>query len=135
MADDRDTAISGTNAPGQPAPAIGPLALVRFTAELGMLAALGYGGWHLVESVALSAVMALVLPVAAATVWGRWIAPRAAHRLTDPAKLAVEVVLFAVAAGVLVLAGPQPLTTLLAVGLLLSFLLSLPHRRTELPGR
>lgn len=111
---------------------IGVLALVRFAAELGMLAALGYGGWHLVDPVALSVVLALALPLAAATVWGRWVAPRAGHRLADPAKLAVEIALFSVAAGLLVLAGPNPLTTVLAVGLLLMFLVSLPHRKTEL---
>jgi hypothetical protein len=116
---------------------IGVLALVRFAAELGMLAALGYGGWHLVEPVALSVVLALALPLAAATVWGRWIAPRAGHRLADPAKLAVEVILFATTAGLLALAGPNPLATVLAAGLLLMFLVSLPHRKTELdnPGQ
>jgi hypothetical protein len=113
---------------------IGVLALVRFAAELGMLTALGYGGWHLVDQTALSVVLAVALPLAAAVVWGRWIAPRAAPRLSDPAKLVVEVVLFAAAAVVLVLAGPNPLAVVLASGLALMFLVSLPHRRTE-PGR
>lgn len=133
MPDDRDAAISGAGSSDQPAPQIGPLALVRFTAELGMLTALGYGGWHLLEPVALSVVLVLALPLVAASVWGRWVAPRAAHRLADPARLAIEVVLFATAAGVLVLAGPHPLATVLAAVLLLSFLVSLPHRKTELP--
>jgi hypothetical protein len=110
---------------------VGILGLVRFAAELGMLAALGYGGWHLVDRVALSVVLAVVLPLAAALVWGRWIAPRAARRLTDPAKLLVEVILFASAAVVLVVAGPHPLTTVLAGGLVLMFLISLPHRKAE----
>lgn len=112
---------------------IGVLALIRFAAELGMLAALGYGGWHLVNAVALSVVLALALPLAAATVWGRWIAPRAQHRLADPGKLAVELVLFLAAAGLLVLAGPNPLTSVLSVCLMLMFLVSLPHRKAETP--
>lgn len=131
MLDDREAVRGAADASGHP-PQIGVLALTRFAAELGMLAALGYGGWHLVDSVALSVVLALAPPLAAATVWGRWIAPRAPHRLVDPAKLAVEVTLFAAAAGLLVPAGPNPLTTVLAVGLLLMFLTSLPHRKTEL---
>lgn len=129
MSEDPRPASTGSNTH---APAIGALALIRFAAELGMLAALGYGGWHLVGPVALSVVLALALPVAAATVWGRWIAPRAAHRLTDPAKLAVEVVLFATAAGLLVLVGPNPLAIVLSAGLLLMFVVSLPHRSSEL---
>lgn len=111
---------------------IGMLALVRFAAGLGMLAALGYGGWRLVDPAALSVVLALALPLAAAMIWGRWIAPRARHRLADPAKLAAGVILFAGAAGLLALAGPNPLTTVLSFVLLLMFLVSLPHRRTEL---
>jgi hypothetical protein len=120
------------SAPQQPHAQIGPLALLRFAAELGMLASLGYGGWHLVDQTVLSVLMAVALPLAAAVAWGRWIAPRAPRRLTDPAKLLVEVVLFTVAAGLLVLAGPGPLAAVLAGGLLAMFLVSLPHRKTEL---
>ncbi len=37
----------------------------------------------------------LVLPVLAAVVWGVFVGPRAVRRLADPARLGVEVVLFA----------------------------------------
>jgi hypothetical protein len=131
MPGDRDPRPSGSRGPRGPEPEVGILGLVRFTAELGMLGSLGYGGWHLADQVSLSVVLAVALPLLAATVWGRWIAPRAAHRLTDPAKLFVEVILFASAAAVLILAGPNPVTTVLAIGLVLMFLVSLPHRKTE----
>jgi hypothetical protein len=73
------------------------LAAVRFAAELGMLAGLAYVGWRIAEgSQAVALILAVVLVAVAATVWGAWVAPRAAKRLEDPARLAVEVTLFAV---------------------------------------
>ena len=71
------------------------LAAVRFAAELGMLAGLAYVGWRIAEdSQAVALLLAVVLVAVAATVWGAWVAPRAAKRLEDPARLAVELVLF-----------------------------------------
>jgi threonine/homoserine efflux transporter RhtA len=83
------------------------LAVVRFTAELGLLAALFYVGWRLApDRTALALALTAALPVAAALTWNRWVAPRAQHRLEDPARLAVELALFAVAVVGLVLVGP-----------------------------
>ncbi|WP_323097843.1 YrdB family protein [Intrasporangium sp. YIM S08009] len=100
---------SGEGSSVPPTPT-GPWLLVgagRFAAELGMLAALGVGGWTAGAraGAAVGVVVAVALPVLAAVVWGRWVAPRAGHRLEDPARLGVEVVLFAAAAGGLVRAG------------------------------
>jgi hypothetical protein len=83
------------------------LAVVRFTAELGMLAALAYAGWRLLsDTPALGIVAAIALPVVAAVVWGAWVAPKATRRLEDPARLAVELVLFGAAvAGLLLVVG------------------------------
>ena len=39
---------------------------------------------------------AIVAPVAAGAVWGRWMAPKSRHRLVDPRRLAAELVFFAV---------------------------------------
>jgi hypothetical protein len=74
------------------------LAAVRFLAELGLLAALGYVGWELAgENAGVGVVLAVVLAALAAAAWGAWVAPRAARRLDDPARLAVEVALFGTA--------------------------------------
>lgn len=70
------------------------LAALRFAAELGMLAALAYVGWRSADGGLPGVVLAVALPVLAGSVWGRWVAPRASKRLTDPARLAVELVLF-----------------------------------------
>ena len=58
----------------------------RFVAELALLAALAWGGWHLTGSTPLALVAAVVLPALAALVWGRWVAPQAGHRLADPTR-------------------------------------------------
>src|SRR6478672_8314869 len=84
------------------------LLALRFLAELGMLACLGFGGWQVGDTMLASIALGLGLPLVAATVWGRWIAPRASHRLRDPARLAVEVTLFAAALAVVITAKPAP---------------------------
>ena len=74
------------------------LAAVRFLAELGMLGSLAYVGWRIGSgNQAVGVVAAVLLVAVAASVWGRWIAPRASARLADPARLAVELVLFGAA--------------------------------------
>ena len=78
---------------------------VRFVLELCLLAAWAVVGWHLGGAVVLRVLLAVLLPAAAATAWGLWVAPRATRRLDDPARLGVEVVLFAGAAAGLALAG------------------------------
>jgi hypothetical protein len=108
------------------------LLAIRFAAELGLLAALAWAGWSLPESTALSLVAAVLLPVAAALVWGRWVAPRASRRLSDPARAAVEVLLFFVAFVLLTRSEPQPDTLAWGLGLLAAYLVSMPARRVEL---
>ncbi len=82
------------------------LATVRFLAELGMLAAIGYAGWRLAgEHQGIGAALALVFAALAAAVWARWVAPRAKARLEDPARLVVEIVMFGIAVAGLVIAG------------------------------
>ena len=68
---------------------------VRFLLELCMLAAWAVVGWHLGGAVVVRVLVAVLLPALAATVWGLWVAPRARRRLEDPARFAVEAVLFA----------------------------------------
>jgi hypothetical protein len=113
-------------------PGLAVLAAIRFLAELGLLAALGYIGWRLGGTVALSVVLAAVLPLAAALVWGRWVAPRADRRLPDPSRLGVEITLFAGAFLGLLLTGSPPGAAVAGVMLWAAFLVSSPVRRRGL---
>lgn len=79
----------------------------RFVAELSLLAALGTTGWVLGRASAgvwFGVLLAVLLPAVAAGVWGAWVAPRAKHRLADPARMAVEGLLFGGACALLVVA-------------------------------
>ena len=107
------------------------LLTLRFLAELGLLAALAWVGWHLSGSVALALPAAVLLPVLAAVVWARWVAPRATHRLRDPLRAGVELVLFFTAFVLLTRAEPHPDTVGWGLGLLLAYAVSLPARRVE----
>ena len=75
---------------------------VRFLTELALLAVLAVvvagltAAWRCGFRWPRSAV------VAAATIWGLWIAPRAQRRLPDPWRLVVEIVLFGLATAGLV---------------------------------
>jgi hypothetical protein len=107
------------------------LLAVRFLGELGMLACLGIGGWQLAGSVLASAALGLALPLVAAALWGRWVAPRAQHRLRDPARLAVEVALFGVALLVMLAADPSPAMPVVGAAVFAAFLASIPARGHE----
>ncbi|MGH3506490.1 MAG: YrdB family protein [Nocardioidaceae bacterium] len=113
------------DAPDTDDPPIGPLALVRLISELVMLVALGYVGWELGTGVLTSLPLAIVLPVAAAVTWGRWVAPRATRRLEDPARLGVELVVFGVTAAGLVWVGSWAAAVVLAV----LYAVGTPHGR------
>jgi hypothetical protein len=108
---------------------VGLLDAVAFAAELAMLAGLVVGGWALGDSWPASLVLAVVLTVAVAAVWGRWCAPRAGHRLRRPLRWTVKSALVMATFLLLVLAGPRPEGPILAVLMLLAFALSLPTDR------
>jgi uncharacterized protein DUF2568 len=96
--------------------ALAPVVLaVRFLTELGLLAALVVGALSLDAPVIVRVLLAVAAPAAAAAVWGRFVAPRAAHRLPDPSRLWVEAVLFAAATLALLVAGHPALAVVLAV--------------------
>jgi hypothetical protein len=86
---------------------------VRFlVAELGALAALVWwgvdrGGFAVVLGLAAAAVVVLL--------WALFVAPRASRRLDDPARLALEVVIFAAATVALVAVGHPLLAAAYAV--------------------
>jgi Protein of unknown function (DUF2568) len=66
---------------------------LRFLLELGLLVGLGWWGEHAVGSWA-----AVVFPVAAAVVWGSFLSAKARWTIPTPVRLALELVLFALAA-------------------------------------
>jgi hypothetical protein len=72
---------------------------VRFLLEIWMLLALAWvgieAGWDTSWWAAFGLAFACTMPAAIA--WGIWIAPKAPRRLTDPARLLFELVLFAAA--------------------------------------
>jgi hypothetical protein len=64
---------------------------LRFLLELCMLGAYGFSG---AAEGALGLLIAVVAIALVAGIWGRFISPKAPRRLVDPARLAVEAVLF-----------------------------------------
>src|SRR3954463_12078417 len=93
----------------QPTPRLsgfpGVVLTVRFLTELALLGGLALAGSQLGSGGALAVVDAVLLPVAAAALWGLFIAPRARRRLPEPARLLLEFALFAVTGVVLALVG------------------------------
>ena len=70
--------------------------VLRFACEVVALASFGWAAWHLTDSAA-RIVLAIAAVVIGADAWGVLVAPRSQRRLTDPARLAVEVVFFGLA--------------------------------------
>jgi hypothetical protein len=72
--------------------------LVRFLLELVLLAAVAAWGWQATASTIGGIALAVAAVVVTASVWGLWVAPKAWRRLADPARLALEVVIFVIGA-------------------------------------
>ena len=89
--------------------------LLRFLLEICALAALGYGGWHVPGPAWVRVLLAVLLPLAAAGAWGRWVAPKASHPVPDPLRLVPEWCVFGGAAIALAATGHPVLAALLAV--------------------
>jgi hypothetical protein len=104
-----------TRASADPSPFIALNLGIRFLLEIAMLVALGWVGGEIGQSSVVSVLLAIASPLLAAVLWGMFIAPKAPRRLTDPAKLVVELVLFAAAAVGLALVGHPVLAAVLAV--------------------
>ena len=81
----------------------GNLALT-FLLELLAFAGLAYAGAVLGSGI-WAVVLAVLLPLAAIVVWGRWNAPRSSHRLPTRVRICCEFAVYAVAAVLLAVAG------------------------------
>ena len=66
---------------------------LRFALELALLVGVGWWGGHVVGWWA-----AVLLPLAAAAVWGAFLSPKARWTIPRPARLVLELVLFSLAA-------------------------------------
>lgn len=91
--------------------------VVAFVVELAAVAAVVVAALAVDAPVVARVVLAVVGVAVFALVWGRWLAPRAGHRLAPPALLVAKAGVFVVAFGLLALAG-QPLWA--AVGAVLA---------------
>jgi hypothetical protein len=78
---------------------------LRFVIELCLLAAFAYWGSRVSDSTAVNVAVAIAAPLAAAAIWGLWIAPKSQRRLPEPRRFALELVLFGLAAAALIDAG------------------------------
>lgn len=87
---------------------------LRFVLELCLLAALGYWGFHVGESLAVEALLGLGAPILVAIVWGMFISPKAPKRLRDPFKAIVESDLFTL--GVVALAFSERIVLAVVLG-------------------
>ncbi|SRR5260221_13510862 len=61
---------------------------VRFACEIAAVVAVVWWGWP---------ALGIVAGVVVIAVWGAWVAPKAKRRLPDPARVLVELVIFALA--------------------------------------
>jgi hypothetical protein len=89
--------------------------LVRFLLELCMLGAVGYWGFKTGDGAAMKALLGVGTPLLMAVVWGTFISPKATVELPARAWIALQAVLFGVAAAAL--------ATLASPALAASFLL------------
>ena len=80
--------------------------VARFVLELVLLAAVGSFGFSF--GGAAGWILGIGLPAIVIAIWGIFVAPRAARRLVDPARLVLELVLFALAMGALAAVGQWP---------------------------
>ncbi len=87
---------------------------LRFLVELAAYGSLGYGGAAVGGSPTWRALVAVAAPLLALVVWTAFLAPKAKWRLGEPAAVALELVIFAVAAAVLASTGRVAAAVVLA---------------------
>lgn len=96
---------------------------LRFFLELCLLAAAGYWGFQLHQSWPLRLLAGLGMVLLVAGTWGLFVAPKARRRLADPWRFLLELVLFGLGAGLLVVMARPYLAAALCLTYLLNRLL------------
>ena len=105
---------------------------VRFLCELALLAALAFWGFGAGEGIGAWA-LGIGAPVLAAAVWGAFVAPRARWPVPAPVRVAIELVLFGVAAAALAAAGQPGAAVVLGVAGVATSLLNEAQERQAGP--
>jgi hypothetical protein len=82
---------------------------LRFLLELSMLASLSYWGFHVGNGVLLKSVLSIATPLAAAILWGLFIAPKASINIDEPLRFIIELAIFASATAALYATGRHSL--------------------------
>jgi small-conductance mechanosensitive channel len=95
----------------------------RFILEMIVLVGLFLWGFSLSDQFIVQLVLGLGAALAAMLVWGLFVAPKAKRRLPDPARLAVELVVFGAGVLAFVLSGNFFLGILLGTAALISLAL------------
>ena len=88
---------------------------LRFFLELCLWATLGYWGWAVGGLLIVRLLLALVIVATVVTVWGVFLSPRRPVELGGAARLALELLLFALAVAALAATGHPALGAALAV--------------------
>lgn len=102
---------------------------LRFILELCMLAALAYWGFRSGTGTLRHVVLGIGAPLLAAIYWGFFISPKAKFSLAAPVKLALEIIVFAVAILALYASGQHLLAIIFAIIAIVSrsLLVALPQ--------
>ena len=105
---------------------------LRFLLELAALTALAYWGFAEHDGV-VQWLLGLGAPLAAAAVWGRFVAPKASHPTIDPLRLALELLVFGSGVAALCIAGRTSLA--IVFGALVLLHLALTFALGQRPAR
>jgi uncharacterized protein DUF2568 len=92
----------------------GVVLTVRFLCEIAMLVALAYWGFHAFDG-SMAYVAGIGAPLVAIVVWAEFVAPKARHPVSIPARLAIEDSLFLLTTVALVAADRAGLAIVFAV--------------------
>jgi hypothetical protein len=106
---------------------------VRFLCELALLAALAFWGFGAADGPG-GWLLGIGAPLLAAVVWGAVVAPRARWPVPGRVRVAIELVLFALAAAALAAAGEPLAAVVLAVLGVATSLLNEAQERAEGPA-
>jgi hypothetical protein len=98
---------------------------VRFLLELSMLAAVGYWGFKTHSSWGMKILFGIGLPLLLAVIWGIFMAPRSAHRLSGVPFTIMDIVLLGSGAVALYAGGQVNLAWIYAAVLIVSEILRL----------